>query len=62
LTDNESKVTINRQNSEEVSKHLRAECLMKEALDEDQDLNYESALELYTQAIELCIEAVSDLN
>ena len=35
---------------------------MREALDEDQELNYESALELYTQAIELCIEAVSDLT
>ena len=45
----------------EVSKLLRAECLLREALDEDEDLNHKSALELYCQAIDLCIEAVSDL-
>lgn len=32
---------------------------MREGLDEDQDSNYETAIELYTQAIELCLKAVS---
>ncbi|XP_054169050.1 calpain-7-like isoform X2 [Oppia nitens] len=43
--------------SEESAMLLRAECLMREALDEDGDHNVDEAIELYTQSIELCIQA-----
>jgi calpain-7 len=45
--------------NEQLSKLERAEFLMREALDEDQDMNYENAIELYTEAIDLCLKAVS---
>ncbi|CAG2119580.1 unnamed protein product [Medioppia subpectinata] len=60
LTKKETKPANEVSDSEERSQLLRAECLMREALDEDREDNREEALELYTQAITLCIEAVNN--
>jgi calpain-7 len=51
--------SLKHNKSEDLSKLERAEFLMREALDEDQDINYESAVQLYTEAIDLCLKAVS---
>lgn len=44
--------------SDQDSKLARAQFLLSEGLDEDEVGNHDEAFELYTQAVELCIEAV----
>lgn len=63
LINNESQnINIKQIKSEEMSKLLRAEFLMNEALDEDEDNHYENAFELYSQAIQLCLKAKEETN
>ena len=50
---------LNKKHSEEGLKAERAYFLMSSALNEDEVGNVEESIELYSQAVELCIKTVS---